>query len=176
MVRAGNTYTVITVQGLAQDPNQNWATSSTGTVVGTASIPKGQVYLQASIDARADGSKQATFSYSTDGKTFSQLGGAYTLSTNWSYFMGYRFAIFNLPRRLQGVLLSLSTLLVGRTEKLHASASCGAPDGILSLEHLPAREDFTVTLLGSLQIVARFSLCTGPEVTILCDVLPCIPA
>ena len=61
VVSAGNTYTVTAVQGLAQDLNQNWATSNTGTVVGTAS-PKGQVYKStcnpAWMPARTDLSKR----------------------------------------------------------------------------------------------------------------------
>lgn len=59
------------MQGLNQDPNHNWATIITETVVGTTSIPKGHVSLQASIDARADGSKQTTFLHSTDGNPLS---------------------------------------------------------------------------------------------------------
>lgn len=59
------------MQGLTRDPNNNRAATSTGTVVGTASISKSQVYPQARMDARADGSKQATFLYSADGKPFS---------------------------------------------------------------------------------------------------------
>jgi beta-xylosidase len=102
IVRSGNSYTVKAVQGLTQDPSNNWATTSTGTVVGSASIWTRQVYLQIRMDARADGPKQSTFYYSTDGNTYSQLGGAFTSNTGWQYFMGYRFAIFNFATKALG--------------------------------------------------------------------------
>ncbi|KAK2767596.1 hypothetical protein FQN54_003754 [Arachnomyces sp. PD_36] len=54
VVRDNDTYTVTAVQGLTQDADNGWATISTGTVVGNASISAGQVYLQISMDARAD--------------------------------------------------------------------------------------------------------------------------
>lgn len=102
VVRSGNSYTVTAVQGLTQDPNNDWATTSTGSIVGTASISVGQVYLQVGMDARADGSKQAWFSYSSDGNSFSPLGGAFALDSGWNYFMGYRFAIFNFAKESLG--------------------------------------------------------------------------
>jgi hypothetical protein len=54
------------------------------------------------MDARADGPKQSTFYYSTDGSTYSQLGGAFTSDSGWQYFMGYRFAIFNFATKALG--------------------------------------------------------------------------
>ncbi|KIM93970.1 glycoside hydrolase family 43 protein [Oidiodendron maius Zn] len=102
VVRSGNSYTITAVQGLIQDPNNNWATTSTGTIVGTVPISVGQIHLQVSMDARADGSKQAKFSYSSDGNSYTQLGGAFTLDTDYAYFAGYRFAIFNFATKALG--------------------------------------------------------------------------
>ncbi|KFZ03322.1 hypothetical protein V501_09390, partial [Pseudogymnoascus sp. VKM F-4519 (FW-2642)] len=102
VVRTGNTYTVTAVQGLQQDSSNNWATTSTGTVVGTHSISVGQVYLQVYTDGRPTGSKQATFLYSTDGKSWTQLGGAFTVSSIWAYFSGNRYAIFNFATKSLG--------------------------------------------------------------------------
>ncbi|PNP59295.1 hypothetical protein FNYG_14957 [Fusarium nygamai] len=102
VVRNGGTYTVTAVHGLSQDSNNNWATTSTGTVVATAPISQRRVWLQVRMDARADGNKQATFYYSTDGNSFSQLGGAYTLTSGWNYFMGYRYGIFNFATKALG--------------------------------------------------------------------------
>lgn len=102
VVRTGDTYTITAVQGLQQDSSNNWATTSIGTVVGTHSISVGQVYLQVYTDARPTGSKQATFSYSTDGKSWTQLGGAFTVSSIWDYFMGNRYAIFNFATKSLG--------------------------------------------------------------------------
>lgn len=99
----GNSYTITAVQGLIQDPNNYWATTSEGYLVGTASIlPSQDVWLQVRMDARANGSKQGTLAYSTDGITFTQLGGAFTLDGTFNYFMGYRYGIFNFATKTLG--------------------------------------------------------------------------
>jgi len=102
VIREGSTYTIQTVQGATQDPNNNWATSNKGTVVASAAIDQRRVWLQVSMDARADGNKQAQFSYSLDGNNFVTLGGTYTLSDAWNYFMGYRYGIFNFAKKALG--------------------------------------------------------------------------
>lgn len=102
VVRNGSSYTITAVQGLTQDPNNNWATTSTGTVVGTVPIAKGKVWLQVSLDAGAVGSKNAVFRYSTDGNTFHQLGNAFNLNSDYYYFMGYRYGIFNYATKALG--------------------------------------------------------------------------
>lgn len=56
---------------------------------------KRKVWLRANIDARADGTKLATYEYSLDGNAFVRMKGAAALSTGWEIFMGYRFGIFN---------------------------------------------------------------------------------
>jgi beta-xylosidase len=102
VVRNGNSYTVTAVQGLTQDAGNSYATTSTGTVVGTAPISARTVYLQVRFDSRTVGSNQATFYYSTDGNNFSQLGGAFTLDNTYYYFMGYRYGIFNFATKALG--------------------------------------------------------------------------
>jgi beta-xylosidase len=102
VVRNGNSYTVTAVQGLTQDSSNHYATTSTGTVVGTAPISVGKVYLQVGMDARANGSNEATFLYGTDGKNWSQLGGTFSLDNGWQYFMGYRYGIFNFATKALG--------------------------------------------------------------------------
>ncbi|MCY0929391.1 family 43 glycosylhydrolase [Streptomyces sp. H27-H1] len=54
-----------------------------------------RVWLRVTADIRPDSGRQATFSYSTDGTTFTPLGPAFTLDNRPNFFMGYRFAIFN---------------------------------------------------------------------------------
>jgi hypothetical protein len=102
VVRNGNSYTVTAVQGLTQNAGNSYATTSTGTVVGTAPISARTVYLQIRFDSRTVGSNQATFYYSTDGNNFSQLGGAFTLDNTYYYFMGYRYGIFNFATKALG--------------------------------------------------------------------------
>jgi len=102
VVRNGSTYTINSVQGLLQNSSNNWATTSDGSVVGTAPISVGKAWFQISLDARAAGTHLANFSYSTDGSTFKQLGGSFTMDTGYNYFMGYRYGIFNFATKALG--------------------------------------------------------------------------
>jgi hypothetical protein len=54
-----------------------------------------RVWLRVTADIRPGPGRQATFSYSTDGTTFTPLGPAFTLGDRPNFFMGHRFAIFN---------------------------------------------------------------------------------
>lgn len=101
--RSGNSYALSVVHGVTQDPD-TWATTSTGQTVAQGPSLAGatQIWLRVSMDARASGNRQATFSYSRDGNSFVDLGPAYSLTTDWRYFMGYRFGIFNFATRALG--------------------------------------------------------------------------
>ena len=57
-------------------------------LLGSAALPAADVYLQSSWNFQG----AATFSYSTDGKTFTQLGEPFPLT--WSYYRGDRPALF----------------------------------------------------------------------------------
>lgn len=108
--RDGAKYTLSVVHNITQEESA-WNTTSKGTIVATTTdIPKDKtIWLRASLDARASGSYAANFSYSTDGQTFTQLGEPYTMWTNWAYFMGYRFGIFNYAtKELGGSVRALS--------------------------------------------------------------------
>jgi beta-xylosidase len=91
--RDGGAYTVAAVSGLSM--NGDWSTRSTGSVQASAGVSGGSVYLRATADIKPGGTGRATFSYSTDGATFSTIGPAFAMNTTWNFFMGYRFAIFN---------------------------------------------------------------------------------
>lgn len=75
-----------------------------GQVVDTAEAPEGvtKIWLRLKLDARPDGSRDANFSYSLDGNAFIQLGAAYKMYTNWAFFLGYRFGIFNFATKNLG--------------------------------------------------------------------------
>ncbi|KAH9208780.1 glycosyl hydrolase family 43 protein [Leptodontidium sp. 2 PMI_412] len=93
--RAGGNYSINFVDGLLQNKT-DWSTISNGTIMDTVDISsKRKVWLRANIDARADGTKLATYEYSLDGNAFVGMKGAAALSTGWEIFMGYRFGIFN---------------------------------------------------------------------------------
>jgi hypothetical protein len=46
--------------------------------------------------------RQTTFWYSTDGKTFKQLGPAFSMSNTWQFFTGYRFGVFSFATKALG--------------------------------------------------------------------------
>lgn len=106
--RSGDTYTITVVHGMEQNET-TWDTTSTGTVVATAPIEATKIWLRTALDARASGDKTADFFYSTDGTEFIQLGDSYTLWTNWAYFMGYRFGIFNYATEALGGSIAVSS-------------------------------------------------------------------
>lgn len=102
VVRSGSQYTITAVRGLAQNASDNWATISTGSVVGTVPISGRKVWLQVAMELGSESSKQAKFLYSTDGNAFSQLGGEFNMTDSWNYFMDYRYGIFNFATQALG--------------------------------------------------------------------------
>ena len=73
--------------------NQQWQLARVDG--GSGGSSGSRVWLRATADIRPGSARQATFSYSTDGTTFTPLGPAFTLGNRPNFFMGYRFAIFN---------------------------------------------------------------------------------
>ncbi|KAL2846501.1 glycosyl hydrolase family 43 protein [Aspergillus pseudodeflectus] len=100
VVRNGTEYYLAVAHGLMM--GQYGGTTSTGTIVATAPIAQTKVWLKVSMDAGAVGSHEARFSYSLDGTDFTELGGVYTLTTDYLFFMGYRYGIFNFATRALG--------------------------------------------------------------------------
>ncbi|KAI4866731.1 glycoside hydrolase family 43 protein [Hypoxylon rubiginosum] len=108
--RDGSKYTLSLVHNVTQEESA-WNTTSNGTVIATETVSPTDltIWLRTSLDARSSGSYAANFSYSTDGKEFTQMGKPYTMWTNWAYFMGYRFGIFNYAtKKLGGSIRVLS--------------------------------------------------------------------
>ncbi|MFB6846609.1 glycoside hydrolase 43 family protein [Streptomyces sp. NPDC056373] len=98
--RDGGATRVVMVDGLTMDGN--WNTTGTGIERASASVPGGRLWLRANADIRPGASRPGTFSYSTDGVTFTRLGPAFTMGNDWRFFMGYRFALFNHATRALG--------------------------------------------------------------------------
>ncbi|GIF27166.1 family 43 glycosylhydrolase [Actinoplanes utahensis] len=88
--------------------NTAWATTGTGTEAAGAPVGGGRIWLRVSADIRPGAGRTATFSYSTDGSTFTRLGPAFTLNNAWQFFMGYRFGIFNHATRALGGAVTIS--------------------------------------------------------------------
>ncbi|WBB80968.1 family 43 glycosylhydrolase [Micromonospora sp. WMMD882] len=91
---------VVMTNGLTMDGS--WNTTGTGTEIASAAVSGGRIWLRANADIRPGSGRQARFSYSTDGVNFVALGNALTLDSNWQFFMGYRFGIFNYATQALG--------------------------------------------------------------------------
>ncbi len=98
--RDNGTVRVAMTNGLTM--GTDWNTTGTGTEIASAPVSGGRIWLRANADIRPGSGRQARFSYSTDGVTFTPLGNALTLNNAWQFFMGYRFGIFNYATQSLG--------------------------------------------------------------------------
>jgi len=91
--RDGGATRVVMTGGLTM--SSSWATTSTGAEVESAPFTGSRIWLRASVDIRPGASRTARFFYSADGLTYRPIGTPLVLNSNWTFFMGYRFGIFN---------------------------------------------------------------------------------
>ncbi|MEV4754416.1 family 43 glycosylhydrolase [Micromonospora sp. NPDC049559] len=91
---------VVMTNGLTMDGS--WNTTGTGAEQASATVSGGRIWLRVNADIRPGSGRQARFSYSTNGSTFTSLGPAFTLNNAWQFFMGYRFGIFNYATQALG--------------------------------------------------------------------------
>jgi hypothetical protein len=82
--------------------DDKWNTVSTGKEIASAALPASKVWLRATGDFTPGSGHQAYFSYSTDGKNFQRLGNGLVMTSEWQFFMAYRFAIFNYATQALG--------------------------------------------------------------------------
>jgi beta-xylosidase len=100
-VRRDNGQTRVSMtNGLTMDGS--WRTTGTGSEAAGAGISGGRLWLRVNADIRPGSGRQARFSYSTDGSTFTSLGPAFTLDNSWQFFMGYRFGLFEYATQALG--------------------------------------------------------------------------
>ncbi|ONK10556.1 glycoside hydrolase 43 family protein [Streptomyces sp. MP131-18] len=100
LVREGGSTRLAMVDGITMD--SDWNTVSTGTERATAEVSGTRIWLRAQADISPGAGRQAHFSYSTDGSSFTPLGPGFTLKNEWQFFMGYRFAIFHYATQALG--------------------------------------------------------------------------
>lgn len=89
--------------------NRRWQTTSTGTEVKSHPVSGGRIWLRVSADIHPGPGRTAQFSYSTDGRTFRPIGTPFVLDTDWQFFMGYRYAIFNYATKSLGGEVRISS-------------------------------------------------------------------
>ncbi|GAQ07527.1 hypothetical protein ALT_4848 [Aspergillus lentulus] len=100
IVRNGTEDRVVVTHGLAT--GTYGGTTGTRTTVATTPIIRTKVWLKVSLDAAAVDSHEAHFIYSLDGSTFIELGDAYSVTTDYLFFMGYCYGIFNYATQAMG--------------------------------------------------------------------------
>ncbi|KAG9050376.1 hypothetical protein FS837_005998 [Tulasnella sp. UAMH 9824] len=69
--RDSGAYTVAFTTGLTM--NSDWSTASTGSTTASVSVNGGSIWLRVTADVQPNGTKRATFYYSTDGTNFHWL-------------------------------------------------------------------------------------------------------
>jgi beta-xylosidase len=92
--KSGDSVSLMMVNGAALSTS-GWTTSSKGTEVDSTSVSGGKIWLRATADITPGNNRRGSFSYSTDGTDFISFGNALTLNSDWQFFLGYRYAIFN---------------------------------------------------------------------------------
>jgi beta-xylosidase len=97
--------------GLTMSTN-GWATTGTGTEAAGANVSGGRIWLRVDADIHPGSGRTATFSYSTDGTTFTTLGPPFTLNNDWQFFMGYRFGIFDYATTALGGSVTVNRFAV----------------------------------------------------------------
>ncbi|KAG8868395.1 hypothetical protein FRB97_002420, partial [Tulasnella sp. 331] len=105
--------TIRVVTGLAM--NADWSTLSTGATQASAAFTGSTVWLRATGDMLPSSDHKASFSYSTDGSTFTNLGTGFAMNTTWEFFLGYRFAIFNYATVALGGQVTVSSYTTSAT-------------------------------------------------------------
>ncbi|KAG9234024.1 glycosyl hydrolase [Amylocarpus encephaloides] len=84
-----------------------WSTSNPGGEITSAPIEGGKVWLRVYADIRPGTGRKGEFYYSVDGEEFKMLG-MLVLNSDWRFFMGYRFAVFNYATKGLGGVVRMS--------------------------------------------------------------------
>lgn len=109
--RDGDAYEVAMVDGLAIT-GREWKTTGTPVEAATVPLKTKKIWLRATADVHPGPGHKAVFSYSLDGKIFKTLGRPFTLNSEWYYFMGNRFAIFNYATKELGGAVKVTSFTV----------------------------------------------------------------
>jgi beta-xylosidase len=111
-VRKDNGVTRVSMTNSLTMSTNGWATTGTGTEAAGANVSGGRIWLRVNADIRPGSGRTATFSYSTDGTTFTTLGPPFTLNNDWQFFMGYRFGVFDYATTALGGSVTVNRFAV----------------------------------------------------------------
>ncbi|KAJ2891460.1 Glycoside hydrolase family 43 [Zalerion maritima] len=97
--KSGSTSRVVMVNGITMEQS-DWSTADEGAVAeeGPTLSPwstGSTVHLRVETDIRPAGSLIASFWYSLDGESYAQIGPDFEEDTDWHFFMGPRYSVFN---------------------------------------------------------------------------------
>jgi len=105
--REGDKYSVVVQSNITMD--KQWKTNNIGVEIASVPVSGGRIWLRASADIRPGAQRTGSFSYSTDGKTYRSIGTPFVLNSDWRFFMGYRYGIFNYATKSLGGVVSVSS-------------------------------------------------------------------
>lgn len=100
------------MNNILMEPTNGWHTTNKGNVISSETLPSsGSIWLRVNADISSS-TGTATFYYSTDGATFSQLGEKHVMADGAVFFMGDRYGMFNFAtKNLGGVAVVKSFTL-----------------------------------------------------------------
>jgi len=101
VLKSGSTTAVQMVDSLLMTNSNGWKTSNKGTVIASQNISGGAVWLRINADVSVTPST-ATFAYSVDGKSFTNLGQTHKMADGAVFFMGDRYGVFNMGTKSLG--------------------------------------------------------------------------
>ncbi|KAH7324190.1 family 43 glycosyl hydrolase [Stachybotrys elegans] len=105
--KSGDSLALFTHHGIVLTEANDWQLTERGQEVATADVELGDVasgaqdiWLRIVADVHptfgtSNNNNPATFHYSTDGETFTELGPALALHNRWQFFVAFRFGVFN---------------------------------------------------------------------------------
>ena len=111
-IRKDNGSTRVSMTNGLTMSTSGWGTTGTGAEQAGAPVSGGRIWLRVSADIRPGSGRTATFSYSTNGSTFTSLGPPFTLNNNWQFFMGYRFGLFDYATQALGGSVTVNQFAV----------------------------------------------------------------
>ncbi|KAK0391832.1 hypothetical protein NLU13_1331 [Sarocladium strictum] len=115
--KTGDDARLVMVDGLQLNATSSWQTASNGTIQAEGpSVSGDKVFLRIDADITPafglSPVREALFSYSNDGKTWTQLGPAYLLSNSWQFFSAFRYTAFNFATKELGGSVTLESFSV----------------------------------------------------------------
>ncbi|KAI0480014.1 glycoside hydrolase family 43 protein [Xylaria cf. heliscus] len=109
VVNDGGNFSVAMVTGI--NMNSDWTTRSAGLISASNPISKGKIYLRGTVNINPGSGRTGSFSYSLDGSNYTSLGSSLALNSDWRFFMGYRWGIFNYATSNLGGFVQVTSFI-----------------------------------------------------------------